>query len=155
MYIHIIMRISSFDGSGDLSMSVGNNIIDASRDLIISVGHNITYLSIISYTVYNCPNTVNHIKWDNPDNICYPDFRLNLAIWLVDIVLINFSAIFYSVNSNYLPYTVDFILILGQWIDHAFESIQPCISSFSFRLDMEFVMVLSQYFTSDSIFFPY
>jgi CO dehydrogenase/acetyl-CoA synthase alpha subunit len=38
-------------------MSVGNNIIDASRDLIISVGHNITYLSIISYTVYNYPNT--------------------------------------------------------------------------------------------------
>jgi hypothetical protein len=25
----------------------------------------------------------------------YPDFRLNLAIWLVDIVLINFSAMFY------------------------------------------------------------
>jgi hypothetical protein len=32
---------SSFDGSGDLSMSVGINITDASRDLIISVGHNI------------------------------------------------------------------------------------------------------------------
>jgi hypothetical protein len=28
----------------DLSMSVGNNIIDASRDLIISIRHNITYL---------------------------------------------------------------------------------------------------------------
>jgi hypothetical protein len=27
--------------------------------------------------------------------ILYLDFRLNLAIWLVDIVLINFSAIFY------------------------------------------------------------
>jgi hypothetical protein len=25
----------------------------------------------------------------------YPDFMLNLAIWLVDIVLINVSAIFY------------------------------------------------------------
>jgi hypothetical protein len=40
----------------------------------------------------------------------YPDFRLNLAIWLVDIVLINFSAIFYQVNSNYLPYTIDFYI---------------------------------------------
>ena len=40
-----IIQISSFDESGDLSMSVGNNIIDASRDLTISVGHNITYLS--------------------------------------------------------------------------------------------------------------
>jgi len=30
----------------DLSMSVGNNIIDASCDLIISTGHNITYLRI-------------------------------------------------------------------------------------------------------------
>jgi len=32
---------------GDLSMSVGNNIINASRDLIISIGHNITYLCIV------------------------------------------------------------------------------------------------------------
>ena len=46
----------------------------------------------------------------------YPDFRLNLAIWLVDIVLINFSAIFFKVNSNYLPYTVDLILNLMIWI---------------------------------------
>jgi CO dehydrogenase/acetyl-CoA synthase alpha subunit len=37
---------------GNLSMSVGNNIIDASRDLIISVGHNITYLSIKYYPDY-------------------------------------------------------------------------------------------------------
>jgi hypothetical protein len=36
----------------DLSMSVGNNIIDASRDLIISIGHNITYLSIKYYEDY-------------------------------------------------------------------------------------------------------
>ena len=43
--------------------------------------------------------------------------------------------------------------ILGQWNCHDFESIQPCISSFSFPWDMEFVMVLSPYFTSDSIFF--
>ena len=41
------------------------------------------------------------------------------------------------------------------WIYHDFESIQPCISSFSFPWDMEFVMVLSPYFTSDSIFFSY
>ena len=52
MYIHIIMQISSFDGSGDLSMSVGNNIIDASRDLIITVGHKITYLGIKYYKDY-------------------------------------------------------------------------------------------------------
>ena len=45
--------------------------------------------------------------------------------------------------------------ILGQWIYHDFESIQPCISSFSFPWDMEFVMALSPYFTSDSIFFSY
>ena len=43
--------------------------------------------------------------------------------------------------------------ILGQWIYHDFESIQPCISSFSFPWDMEYVMVLSPYFTSDSILF--
>jgi hypothetical protein len=37
----------------DLSMSVGNNIIDAFRDLIISIGHNIiTYLSIKYYVDY-------------------------------------------------------------------------------------------------------
>ena len=36
----------------DLSMSVGNNIIDASRDLIISIRHNITYLSITYYPDY-------------------------------------------------------------------------------------------------------
>ena len=47
-----INRISSFDESGDLSMSVGNNIIDGSCDLIISVGHNITYLSIKYYPDY-------------------------------------------------------------------------------------------------------
>ena len=35
----------------DLSMSVGNNIIDASRDLIISIRHNITYLSITYYPI--------------------------------------------------------------------------------------------------------
>jgi CO dehydrogenase/acetyl-CoA synthase alpha subunit len=44
----LIIRISSFDGSGNSSMSVGINIIDASRDLIISVGHNITYLNSIN-----------------------------------------------------------------------------------------------------------
>jgi hypothetical protein len=42
-----IIRISSFDGSGDLSMSVGNNIADASHDLIISVGNNNMYLFIV------------------------------------------------------------------------------------------------------------
>ena len=47
-----IIRISSFDGSSDLSMSVGNNITDAARDLIISVGHNITYLCIKYYLDY-------------------------------------------------------------------------------------------------------
>ena len=47
-----IIRISSFDESGDLSMSVGNNIIDRSCDLIISVGHNITSLSIKYYPDY-------------------------------------------------------------------------------------------------------
>ena len=37
----------------DLSMSVGNNIIDAFRDLIISIRHNIiTYLSIKYYADY-------------------------------------------------------------------------------------------------------
>jgi hypothetical protein len=41
--------------------------------------------------------------------------------------------------------------ILGQWIYHDFESIQPCISSFSFPWDMEFVMVLSPYFTSKGV----
>ena len=46
-----MIRISSFDGSDDLSMSI-NNIIDASRDLIISVGHNIKYLSIKYYPDY-------------------------------------------------------------------------------------------------------
>jgi hypothetical protein len=40
-----MIRISSFDGSDDLSMSI-NNIIDASHDLKISVGHNITYLRL-------------------------------------------------------------------------------------------------------------
>jgi CO dehydrogenase/acetyl-CoA synthase alpha subunit len=44
----LIIRISSFDKSGNSSMSVGINIIDASRDLIISVGHNITYLNSIN-----------------------------------------------------------------------------------------------------------
>jgi hypothetical protein len=34
-------------------------------------------------------------RYTTYDIIIYPDFRLNLAIWLVDIVLINFSAIFY------------------------------------------------------------
>jgi hypothetical protein len=42
-----IIRISSFDGSGDLSMSVGNNIIDSSHNLIISIGNNIMYLFIV------------------------------------------------------------------------------------------------------------
>jgi hypothetical protein len=37
----------SFDGSGDLSLIVGNNITDASHDLIISVGNNIMYLFIV------------------------------------------------------------------------------------------------------------
>jgi hypothetical protein len=43
--------------------------------------------------------------------------------------------------------------ILGQRIYHDFESIQPCILSFSYPWDMEFIMVVSPYFTSDSIFF--
>jgi hypothetical protein len=51
-------------------------------------------------------------------------------------------------HTSYLMFS-----ILGQWIYHDFESIQPCISSFSFPWDMEFVMVLSPYFTSDCIFF--
>ena len=48
-------------------------------------------------------------------------------------------------QTSYLKFS-----ILGQWIYHDFESIPP---SFRFPWDMEFVMVLSPYFTSDSIFF--
>jgi hypothetical protein len=48
MYLRInLIRIISFDGSGDLSLIVGNNITDASHDLIISVGNNIMYLFIV------------------------------------------------------------------------------------------------------------
>ena len=49
------------------------------------------------------------------------------------------------------PNLISNVSILGQWIYHDFESIQPCISSFSFPWDM--VIVLSPYFSSDSIFF--
>ena len=52
-------------------------------------------------------------------------------------------------HTSYLMFS-----ILGQWMYHDFETIQSCISSLSFPWDMEFVMVLSPYFTSDSIFFP-
>jgi hypothetical protein len=41
------IRIISFDGSGDLSLIIGNNITGASHDLIISVGNNIMYLFIV------------------------------------------------------------------------------------------------------------
>jgi hypothetical protein len=44
---HLTVARISFDGSGDLSLIVGNNITDASHDLIISVGNNIMYLFIV------------------------------------------------------------------------------------------------------------
>jgi len=45
--LNTINQIKSFDGSGDLSLIVGNNITDVSHDLIISVGNNIMYLFIV------------------------------------------------------------------------------------------------------------
>jgi hypothetical protein len=36
-----IIQINSFDGLGDLSLIVGNNITGASHDLIIIIGNNI------------------------------------------------------------------------------------------------------------------
>jgi hypothetical protein len=71
-------------------------------------------------------------------------FRLRTIVHCVT----NFSL--FCNQTSYLMFS-----ILGQWIYHDFESIQPCISSISFPWDMEFVMVLSPYFTSDSILFSY
>jgi hypothetical protein len=42
-----VTKESLMNGSGDLSLIVGNNITDASHDLIISVGNNIMYLFIV------------------------------------------------------------------------------------------------------------
>ena len=93
-------------------------------------------------TVYNCPNTEN-IGCLARYEFYWPDiFRIRTIVHCVT----NLS--WFCNQTSHLM-----ISILGQWIYHDFESIQPCISSFSFPWDMEFVMVLSPYFTSDAIFF--
>ena len=56
---------------------------------------------------------------------------------MVDIVLINFSAIFDSVNSNYLPYTVDLILNLMIWIQKQDKFIVIIWKKWSQRWNME------------------
>jgi hypothetical protein len=107
---------------------------------------------IISYTVYNCPNTekyrVNkiHIGLGCITNLswfCNQTSYLMFSIlgqWIYhdfDIVLINFSAIFYSVNSNYLPYTVDLILNLMIWIQKQDKFIVIIWKKWSQRWNME------------------
>jgi hypothetical protein len=105
----------------------------------------------ICYTVYNCPNTetyrVNKIHIGlgclARYEFYWPDiFRIRTIVHCIT----NLS--WFCNQTSYLMFS-----ILGQWIYHDFESIQPCISCFSFPWDMEFVMALSPYFTSDSIFF--
>ena len=75
--------------------------------------------------MYNCPNTetyrVNDFYWHN-------FFRIRTIVHCVT----NLS--WFCNQTSYLMFS-----ILGQWIYHDFESIQPCISSFSFPWDMEFV----------------
>jgi hypothetical protein len=74
--------------------------------------------------VYNCPNTETY--WVNKIHIgrgeAWPDiFHIRTFVHCVT----NLS--WFCNQTSYLMFS-----ILGQWIYHDFESIQPCISSFSF-----------------------
>ena len=105
----------------------------------------------ISYAVYNCPNTE---KYRGNKIHIGRDSRARYEFYWPNIFRIR--TIVHSVtNLSWFCNQISYLIfsILGQWIYHDFESIQPCITSFSFPWDMEFVMVLSPYFTSDSIFF--
>ena len=117
----------------------------------------------ISYTVYNCPNTEKY--WVNKIHIGRGEYRARWSraryeFYWPDIFRIR-TIVHCLTNVSWFCNQTSYLMfsILGQWIYHDFESIQPCIlltyfiSSFSFPWDMEFVMVLSLYFTSDSIFF--
>ena len=108
-------------------------------NLFYAMKHVCMWVYTISYTVYNCPNTekisgLAQYEFDWPDI-----FRIRTIVHCIA----NLS--WFCYQTSYLMFS-----ILRQWIYHDFESIPP---SFSFPWDMEFVMVLSPYFTSDSIFF--
>ena len=105
--------------------------------------HGEVYGQYISYTVYNCPNTEK-----------YRVNKIHIGLGCLARYEFYWPDIFRVTNLSWFCNQTSYLMfpILGQWIYHNFESIQPCISSFSFPWDMEFVMVLSPYFTSDSYF---
>ena len=105
--------------------------------------HGEVYGQYISYTVYNCPNTEK-----------YRVNKIHIGLGCLARYEFYWPDIFRVTNLSWFCNQTSYLMfpILGQWIYHNFESIQPFISSFSFPWDMEFVMDLSPYFTSDSYF---
>ena len=105
-------------------------------------------LYIISYTVYNCPNTekyrVNKIHiglGEAEPDMNFIDLKFFVLRTIVHCVT-NLS--WFCNQTSYLMFS-----ILGQWIYHDFESIHDTTMYFIFQFSMGYGIC----FTSDSIFF--
>ena len=127
-------------------------IILVTQCTIVLIRKNIGSIKFVSGEAaeHNCPNTeeyrVNKIHIGRCSRARYEFYWPDIfCIGTIVNCVTNLS--WFCNQTSYLMFS-----ILGQRIYHDFESIQPCILSFSYPWDMEFIMVVSSYFTSNSIF---
>ena len=121
-------RVKPVNGMFENLIFVIREILLVTQCTIVLIRKNIEIIRSLARYEFDCPDI----------------FRIRAIVYCVT----NLS--WFCNQTSYLMFS-----ILGQWIYHDFESIQPCISSFSFPWDMEIVMVLSPYFTSWLHFFSY